>query len=250
MLEKTVDRRWLMIARLARSLLLIGALCAGGAAQAGPLLPGSGPSIPPGYSETHVFDLPIARPTLQTSGQEAPGRSERESVRSRISWRRSMLSAHQWTGILAWGFWLATNLAGEQALRGLHRRNEDQLNFFLLQNPQQNYLLWQVARDHAEWESGNGDTHRSLATATWALYGMSAALAMLAPSRFEEAEREGIDSIFLHKSLALVHFAAMVALPFVAKRAEHEGPAGARAMQTIGWTGFGALTMSVVVLYF
>ena len=236
--------------RFARRLLSIGALCAAGAVEAGPLLTRTFPTVAPVSGEASNLELRIPRPNLQTSGAETGPNADHESVRSRIRWRRSMLSAHQWTGILAWGFWLATNLAGEQALRGLHRRNEDQLNFFLLQNPQQNYLLWQVARDHAEWESGNGDTHRSLATATWTLYGVSAALAIFAPSRFEEAEREGIDSIFLHKSLALVHFAAMVALPFVAKRVEHDGPAGARAMQTIGWTGFGALTMSAVVLYF
>ena len=38
-------------------------------------------------------------------------------------------------------------------------------------------------------------------------------------------------------------------LPALAHRAE-EGPEGVQTMRNVGWTGFGALSMSIAVLYF
>ena len=169
--------------------------------------------------------------------------------------RREMLGWHQWAGIAAWGLWLATNLSGEQALHNLRRTNDPLIQYFILTAPQNanplpNLALATALRDNSRWHSPGSDAHVGLAIATFATYGLAAGLAFFSPDRFEETERGEFDSIFFHKALAFVHLAAMLALPFLAEGPEERGPAGAQAMRAVGWTGFGALTVSVAVFYF
>ncbi len=191
--------------------------------------------------------------------------------------RRKMLRAHQVTGLLTWGLWLATNLAGEKALDSLKPETDLPAMFYLAQDPTNNlpmygalkynnpsllllsndqaYInrmlpMYYLITDNAEWESENGSQHKSLAAATIGMYALTASLGLFSPPRFEETHTEGVDSIFLHKGLALVHLAAMLSMGPLGEQIEHGGPSAARKMQNAGWGGFTALSAAIVVVYF
>lgn len=190
--------------------------------------------------------------------------------------RKTMISAHQIAGALTWGLWLATNVEGERALKNLRPDMDlpayalyasdpsqnlpifmalkyDNPGYIALTNNQsymQQYIpLYYLLRENSEWSAGAaGDRHRNLAMATTSAYAITATLALLAPSRSREFDR-GIDSVFFHKGLALLHFAAIAAMPSLGEKIEHEGRSGASGMQTAGWAGFSALSVAIVTVY-
>ncbi len=93
--------------------------------------------------------------------------------------------------------------------------------------------------NNQEWFArSGGDSHKSLAYATFGLYAVTASLALFAPSRLDEAESGGWDTVSIHKMLALVHFAAMLSLPVLGAKIVKGGPGAARRMQDVGWGGF------------
>jgi len=192
--------------------------------------------------------------------------------------RKRMLRFHQFSGLTTWMLWLATNLEGEEALKELKPKTQLPALFLYSQNPQanlplylamvednpaflflsgdsnyvtQNYPLYMLVRQNSEWSAGaDGDSHKQLAHATAGFYFLTASLALLSPSKSADAKKRGFDSIFFHKGLALLHFAAMASLPALGEDIEHKGKAGAGSMQSAGWAGFTALTMAMFVVYF
>lgn len=179
---------------------------------------------------------------------------------SSLSTRRTMLQWHQAAGLLTLGLWLATNLAGERAYdaypalgRLVNEENQSTVLFLLLQDQQrfqtvQPLLLMQLtAYDRFEKRV---TAHRGLAQATWGMYALTAGLSLFAPKRYSEADRGGIDSIFIHRALAIVHAAAMLRLAYLGPRMEKGGAGAVRQMKDTGWAGFAALGASFVVMAF
>jgi hypothetical protein len=191
--------------------------------------------------------------------------------------RKNILRAHQVAGMTTWLLWLATNLEGEKAYKKLKPDMELPALLFYSQNPATNLPLalamkydnpalllmnggqnnisgqlplYYLVRENSEWKAEGGSPHKSLGMATAGMYAVTASLALLAPSRFKEAESEGFDSIFFHKGLAVLHLAAMLALPSLGEKIEHQGPAAAQGMRSVGWAGFSALTLAFGVVYF
>ena len=164
--------------------------------------------------------------------------------------RRTMLNLHQGFGLATWAFWLATNIAGDQALDHLRPANEELANVLLLQDPRNNLPIYYYLMRTSEWKVKGGSPHRSLAGITMGLYFATAGLSLFAPARFEAAERGGWDAMSTHKLLAVFHFAAMLSLPVLGARIEHHGPAAARDMEAVGWAGFSAFSVAVAVFYF
>lgn len=78
----------------------------------------------------------------------------------------------------------------------------------------------------------------------------AAGLALFAPKRYSEADRSGIDSVFIHRALAIVHAAAMLRLAYLGPRMEKGGVGAVRQMKDTGWAGFAALGASFVVMAF
>ncbi|MCB1159441.1 MAG: hypothetical protein H7A25_10875 [Leptospiraceae bacterium] len=164
--------------------------------------------------------------------------------------RRSMLDWHQVLGFTTWGLWLATNIAGEQAMNNLENTATKPATLFLLQNPSENLPLYLYLKNKGEWEASGGGVHKGLAGVTFAFYGLTAAMSLSSPSRLNDKVEGGFDSIFAHKLLAVLHFAAMASMPYLGKQIEEKGPDAARRMQQSAWAGFGALSMAFFVFYF
>lgn len=179
---------------------------------------------------------------------------QKESDNSGQSVRREMLFWHQAAGMTAWALWLATNLAGENALKHLENPYQKYSPYvFLLNqsNPSANLPLYLYLNNQKFWDAESGGTmHKSLAGATFTMYAVAAGLALFAPSRLDETERDSFDTVSIHKSLAIIHFAAMAALPFLGARIQKNGPQAARQMQEVGWAGFTAFSASFIVFYF
>ncbi len=75
-------------------------------------------------------------PARAESSDTAAAEEDSESESSQSA-RRSMLFWHQAAGFATWGTWLATNLAGDRAMKSL-QSTETFANLILLQNPQAN----------------------------------------------------------------------------------------------------------------
>ena len=173
-----------------------------------------------------------------------------QKQKERVELRRSMLDWHQGLGLLTWGFWLATNLVGEQALSNLKREYEPYANFLLISDPQKNLLLYTALMKSSPWDSeSSGSMHSTLAGTTFTLYAITAGLAFFSPSKSLERE-PGLNTIFTHKAMIWIHLPAMLALPFIGERISKEGPSAANEMRAVGWAGFGAFSVSIAVFYF
>ncbi|EPG67209.1 hypothetical protein [Leptospira wolffii] len=180
----------------------------------------------------------------------APDAEERKKERETIETRRTLLNWHQGLGLLTWGFWLATNLAGEKSLSHLHKEYEPFATFFLAQNPQQNLPVYTYLMQVSPWDGDpGGSTHKSLAGTTFTLYALTAGLAFFSPSKSFERE-EGLSTIFTHKAMIWIHLPAMLALPFIGQQIPKDGHSAADTMRTVGWAGFSAFTVSIAVFYF
>lgn len=188
--------------------------------------------------------------------------------------RRKILKAHQAAGLVTWALWLATNLEGEKLMDNHSPDMKAEASLFYLSNPSAHlpmYLALQTANPLPlalspdpgylaqnlplyfmiyQGKQRNPERHEQLAMATGAMYILTASLAMLAPSKFREAGRKkGFNSVFMHKGLALIHMASMVALFSLAEKAEHS-ESGARQMRAVGWGGFAVLTLAIGTFYF
>lgn len=184
---------------------------------------------------------------MDTKSEPGPG-----AIEKRMQKRRDMLESHQFWGLLAWAFWLATNIEGEAVAKTLERRGQREMDYLFLSDPNRYrdlYLIYQMTDVEYEPRRSSG-THLGLASATWLTYSIAAYYALSAPERFEEARHRGFDSIFLHKGLAFLHFAAMAALPSLRELPEREGPRGAQKMRNVGWGGFGVYTIAIATFYF
>ncbi|EPG75614.1 hypothetical protein LEP1GSC058_2303 [Leptospira fainei serovar Hurstbridge str. BUT 6] len=210
-------------------------------------LTGGSPLVPnyQNYSPNFRSEVP-----LTVGGTETATAADRKKERDRLELRRSFLNWHQGLGLLTWGFWLATNLAGERALSHLHREYQPFADFVLLSNPQQNLLAYNLILNASPWTGDpGGNTHKSLAGTTFTLYALSAGLAFLAPSN-TLAREPGLTTIFTHKAMIWIHLPAMLALPFLGQEVPKNGPGAAHRMEAVGWTGFAAFTISIATFYF
>ncbi len=181
-----------------------------------------------------------------TGGESKDLQKERE----RVELRRSLLDWHQGLGLLTWGFWLATNIVGEQALSNLKREYEPYANYLLISDPQKNLPLYTALMKSSPWDSeSSGSSHAALAGTTFTLYAITAGLAFFSPSKSLERE-PGLNTIFTHKAMIWIHLPAMLALPFIGERISKEGPSAANEMRAVGWAGFSAFSVSIAVFYF
>lgn len=191
-----------------------------------------------------------ARAVYAGENQDGVSPPSTTEIEERMSLRRTILDWHQLLGMVTWGLWLATNYEGERALSRLYPRNEPVANYLLLQNPRDNFPLYYVLMHNSEWKVRGGSSHRGLASATVGFYLVTAGLALAAPSRYDETDHYVWDGMMVHKVAAILHLAAMLALPSLGKKIEHEGPRGARGMQNAGWGGFAAFSIAIAVFYF
>lgn len=170
--------------------------------------------------------------------------------KNQIERRRSFLEWHQLTGFATWGLWLATNLAGEKAKDSYKKEYEPIANVVLLANPNQNALLYYGIMQVSPYDSKGGATHGSLAGATFLMYSITAGLAFFSPSKLQSDREEGWTTIFTHKAAIFVHLPSMLALASLGSQVQKGGPHVINEMQTIGWVGFGALSLSIATFYF
>jgi hypothetical protein len=115
------------------------------------------------------------------------------------------------------------------------------------------YLTYRYFRDHSEWESSKGNTHVALGLTTLAAYTTTAILGVTMPDDGvlnEKGEGGKVDSVFLHKSLALVHLAAIASLPILGHSLEEKGPQQGRVKQNVAWAGFVTLSIAAVTVSF
>jgi hypothetical protein len=137
--------------------------------------------------------------------------------------RRRMLQWHQRAGFATWAALSVQMVAGEL----IHR------------NPADHYQKWQPV-------------HRTLGYTTFGLYSTTAGLQLLAPPAFRYGG--GVTNITFHRGLAYVHFAGMMAQPFL-------GVATARASKldernralnrhrVVGWITYAAYTGAIVAIF-
>ncbi|TGK33425.1 hypothetical protein EHQ12_06705 [Leptospira gomenensis] len=200
--------------------------------------------------------------------------------------RRSMLEWHQIAGFVTLGLWLAANIEGEKAKDSLYRKsdeysqlvlltrpeyaNNDPLyvvaiaqglnqnsiaaDYLLLKDPASNFPLYLALKSQEEWEAKHsGSSHKQFAYAAFGMYFLTAGLAYFAPKRIVDSEDSDVNiysPIFAHKALIPIHLASMLLLPALGQRIEKDGPDAVRDMQQVGWIGFGAFSLSLLVITF
>lgn len=230
----------------------------------------------------NVLNAQPVAPQVQTSPNSATAKTTQEE----LSTRRKMLEYHQLSGFITLGLWLATNLEGEKAKDSLYRKSDEYAKvlllshpeyasndplyavslfqgldqnsiaatYFLLKDPANNLPLYLALKSNEEWYAKNsGDFHKELAYATFGMYALTAGLAFFAPKRVVDSEDSDVNiysPIFAHKALIPFHLAAMLMLPALGQRIEKHGPEAARDMQQVGWAGFGAFSLSLLVITF
>ncbi len=207
-----------------------------------------------------------------------------DSSRARRKKRREWMSWHQMAGVATWILWLSTCISGEQAYTSLYQPRQEQAKLYgllyasrnpsalllayaaytaddhssmpalavLAMNPQENLLPYLYFTQETEWEVRKGEElHQGLARATLGMYALTGILAMTAPKiELHSHEGSGVDHVTIHKSLALVHLAALVALPILGSQIEKRGPEAAGQMRAVGWAGLGVLSAAFVVITF
>jgi hypothetical protein len=160
--------------------------------------------------------------------------------KSELGVRRFMLTAHQIGGFVTMGLFIPTLIYGQ--------RNINQWN---ASESGQGALDKQLDRTHKNW-----------AGALFASYMVTGGLSILSPPPFIRRDDWGTTS--LHKTLAWVHFAGMVAIPFLgsaaasadreASRQVHPDYSHAKSLRTIhqivAYTTAAAFTASLVIMTF
>lgn len=233
------------------------------------------------FSYLSVLEAQVQIPAPASEKTAAP-----KVERKDLLLRRSMLEWHQIAGFVTLGLWLATNLEGEKAKDSLYRKsdeyaqlilltrpeyaNNDPLyavaigqglnqnsiaaDYLLLKDPAANFPLYLALKSQEEWEAKHsGSSHKQLAYATFGMYFLTAGLAYFAPKRIVDSEDSDVNiysPIFAHKALIPIHLASMLLLPSLGQRIAKDGPDAVRDMQQAGWIGFGAFSLSLLVITF
>jgi hypothetical protein len=215
-----------------------------------------------------------------SSKEDTPAKQEDESFDRAGMARGDHKMMHRAAGLTTRALWFTTNLAGENAMRNLKPEMDGSALFLYAANPGQNmplylamradnpyylllngnnntliqeqYMLYRYFRDHSEWESSGGSTHVALGVATIAAYTATAILGYTMPDDDYKSTNQngGVDSVFLHRNLAFVHMAALVALPLLGESIEKGGPEQARRKQNVAWAGFLTLSVAAVTVSF
>jgi len=92
--------------------------------------------------------------------------------------------------------------------------------------------------------TGHSGFHKATLPVTIGLYSTTAALALLSPPKLVSFEGGGIDSITLHRWLAVGHVAGMILTPLLAP----DGVDDARVHQISGYATFGTFTAAMLVV--
>ncbi len=223
--------------------------------------------------------------SLTAQSSSAIERNKNITVAS-LKQRRNFLEWHQLAGFSTLALWLGTNLAGEKASDSLYRksdefaqlilltrpeyanadplyavalstlnRNSISADYLLLKDPTNNAPLYFALKSNEEWEARkSGSMHRNLASATFAMYAVTASLAYIAPSRIETEESDSSPRVFspllAHKAMIPIHLLSMLMLPSLGMQIGKEGPHAAQQMSDVGWAGFGALSVAVLMITF
>jgi hypothetical protein len=226
--------------------------------------------------------------SLSLFSQSSPSISKQnENVTTEsLKQRRDFLNWHQLAGLSTLALWLVTNLEGEKAANGLYRKSDEfaqmilltkpeyanadplyavalgSLNqhsiaadYLLLKDPVNNAPLYFALKSNEEWEAKHSASlHRNLASATFGMYALTAGLAYFAPSRIESEDSSSGSRIYspliAHKAMIPVHLLSMLMLPSLGMKIGKEGPHAAQQMSDLGWAGFGALSIAVLVITF
>jgi hypothetical protein len=118
--------------------------------------------------------------------------------KSELTYRRTVLSMHQVGGFVTMALFIPTLIYGQ--------RNIDMRNA--------------VAERRGTFDQNIASTHRTLGEVTFAAYMATASLALFSPPPL--VRRNDWSTITIHKTLAIVHFAGMLALPILGSLAAHE----------------------------
>ncbi len=93
------------------------------------------------------------------------------------------------------------------------------------------------------------ETHQTVATAVNATYAATALLSLTAPPPLIGKRKEGLNSIKLHKYLAIVHLTGMLATNFLANRIQRNAELKPYH-RAAAFTTFGAFAAAIVVIKF
>lgn len=137
-----------------------------------------------------------------------PNQREKE-----LTWRRTMLTIHQTSGLISWGLMLGTVLAGQFWLDGK------------LDSP---------------------DLHKKFLYSTIGLYGLTGLISVITPPPLQRNKE--FSTITFHKTVAWLHFLGMVATPIIGKMINSSSDyyKTARIHQTFGYVTFSAYTIAML----
>lgn len=130
-------------------------------------------------------------------------------LRQIASVRRRLLSTHQIAGLVTVGSMAATVVGGQVA-----------------------------------FSTGNSDFHKTIVPITIGLYSGTAALALLSPPRLYTGGSRRVDTIQVHKWLAIGHVAGMILTPLLAPT---DGE-GRRLHQTMGYATFATFSAAMLTV--
>lgn len=135
-----------------------------------------------------------------------------------IGWRRTILTAHQTSGLITLGLMLASCYTGQIWLDG---------------------------------KSQTPDVHKAFVTSTIIGYSLTGLLATIAPP--PSIRRDEFSTITVHKTLAWLHFAGMIATPILGKlineRTDYYTAARYHQVSAYITTGIYATAMAVILLF-
>ncbi len=132
-----------------------------------------------------------------------------DDLRQIATTRRKMLGLHQTLGLVTVASMAATVVGGQIAIN-----------------------------------TGNSGFHKATLPVTIGLYSTTAALALLSPPKLVRYEGGGIDSITIHRWLAVGHLAGMALTPLLAP----DGADDARVHQVSGYLTFGTFSAAMLVV--
>ncbi|HET6567623.1 MAG TPA: hypothetical protein VFG50_06640 [Rhodothermales bacterium] len=140
--------------------------------------------------------------------------------RTELRTRHRMLSWHPRLGLLTWGAMTAQVITGT----------------LIYTNREAHYASLEPI-------------HKVMGYTTFGLYSLTASLSLLAPPARRYGE--GISSIKIHRYLAIIHFAGMMAQPWLGRWAAHANSPEAydsriRTHRIVGWVTYGALTAAMI----
>lgn len=140
--------------------------------------------------------------------------------RTELRTRHRMLSWHPRLGLLTWGAMTAQMITGT----------------LIFNNREANYASLEPI-------------HKVMGYTTFGLYSLTASMSLLAPPARRYGE--GISSIKIHRYLAILHFAGMMAQPWLGMSAAHANSPESydrriRTHRIVGWVTYSALTAAMI----